>query len=197
LDDIQLDALRETCNIGLGHASTALAAMTGKKIDMAVPRASFLPLEEAVSLGGEPEKEVSCINMSITGDIPGLVIFMFDAPSTFMLVDMVSGLPEGTTGELDEMSKSVIRETGNILSGSFISAIGNLTGLKMYTEVPELAFDMLCATLCSALTQHNYTDDQLLLIETIIGEIDRQIKGYFFFMTSPENLEKLFKALLF
>lgn len=171
--------------------------MTGKKIDMAVPRACFLPLEEAVFLGGEPEKEVSCINLPITGDIPGLVIFMFDAPSTFMLVDMVSGLPEGTTKELDEMSKSIIRETGNILAGSFISAIGNLTGLKMYTEVPELAFDMLGATLCSALIDHNYTDDQLLIIENIIGEIDRQIKGFFFFMTSPENLEKLFKALLF
>jgi len=197
LDGIQLDALRETCNIGLGHASTALAVMTGRKIDIDVPRASFMPLDEAVHIGGEPEKEVSCINMPITGDIPGLVIFMFDAHSTFLLVDVLSGLPEGTTAELDEMSKSIIRETGNILAGSFISAIGDLTGLKMYTEVPELAFDMLGATLCSALINHNYTDDQLLLIETVIGELDKQIKGFFFFMTSPENLEKLFKALLF
>jgi len=197
LDDIQLDALRETCNIGLGHVSTALATMTGKKIDMAVPRASFLPLEDAVYIGGEPEKEVSCINLPITGDIPGLVIFMFDAPSTFMLIDMITGLSEGTTGELDEMSRSIIRETGNILAGSFISAIGNLTSLKMYAEVPELAFDMLGATLSSVLIEYNYTDDKLLLIETIIGEFDRQIKGFFFFMTSPENLEKLFKALLF
>ncbi|GAB6273928.1 MAG: chemotaxis protein CheC [Peptococcaceae bacterium] len=195
LTEKQLDVLKETCNIGIGHASTALAKILGKKINMTVPRALFLPLEEALFLGGEPENAVACVNLPIFGEISGLVIFIFDAYSTFRLIDLVMGLSEGSTQILDEMSKSLVKEVGNILAGSFIGAISNFTGLKMRTNVPELAFDMIAATLSSALILHNFAEDQLLVIETVLTESQKEIKGYFFFLTSSEDLEKLFEAL--
>lgn len=196
LNQRQQDTLKEVCNIGAGHASTALAQMLSKKVIMTVPRVLFLSLEETLSLAGKPEDKVACINIPLAGEVSGVVIFIFSVPSTFKLVDLMLGLPEKTKQNLDEMGKSLIKETGNILAGSFVSAISNLTGLKIQTNVPQFAFDMLGATLSSALVLHNYVEDRVLIIETNLIASQAEMKGYFFFLATRESLNKLFQALL-
>ena len=38
LDDRTIDMLTEVCNVGAGHAATALSQMIGKKVLLEVPR---------------------------------------------------------------------------------------------------------------------------------------------------------------
>ena len=49
LDEKGIDVLREVCNVGAGHAATALSQLIGKKIDLEVPK---VVLEE---IGKVPE----------------------------------------------------------------------------------------------------------------------------------------------
>lgn len=49
LKDRQLDALRETANIGAGHAATALSQMTGNTIMITVPTITIAALEDVPS----------------------------------------------------------------------------------------------------------------------------------------------------
>ena len=45
---------------------------------------------------------------------------------------------------------SALNEIGNIVSGSYLTAISKLTNLKMVSTVPEMTIDMIGALLSSS-----------------------------------------------
>ncbi|CCO09189.1 chemotaxis protein CheC [Desulforamulus hydrothermalis] len=195
LTETHLDVLKEIGNIGLGNAATALATMVNKRIDMAVPRSRFLSLEEVMELIGGLEEIVCCVSLRLEGDVPGQILFIFNLESTFNLVDMLMGMDKGTTRELDEMGESVVKEIGNVLTGSFLSAIGTMTGLTMIPTVPMFATDMLGAVLSTSLVAGGYVEDHILTIETLLFEDQEEIKGHFFLFTDQNSLQTLFNSL--
>jgi len=64
---VQLDALRELSNMGVGTAATALSQMLGQEVDLTVPRALALPLADAVEAAGPPEQIVTGVVIPIVG----------------------------------------------------------------------------------------------------------------------------------
>lgn len=195
LTETHLDVLKEIGNIGLGNAATALATMVNKRIDMAVPQSKFLSMDEVMELIGGLEEVVSCVSLRLDGDVPGQILFLFNLDSTFNLVDTLMGMEQGTTHELDEMGESVVKEIGNVLTGSFLSAIGTMTGLNMIPTVPMFATDMLGAVLSTSLVAGGYVEEHILMIETLLFEDQEQIKGHFFLITEQGALETLFGSL--
>ncbi|ABO50893.1 CheC, inhibitor of MCP methylation [Desulforamulus reducens MI-1] len=195
LTESHLDVLKEIGNIGLGNAATALATMVNKRIDMAVPQSKFLALDEVMDLMGGLEEVVSCVSLRLEGDVPGQILFLFNLESTFNLVDMLMGMEQGTTKELDEMGESVVKEIGNVLTGSFLSAIGTLTGLNMIPTVPMFATDMLGAVLSTSLIAGGYVEEHILMIETLLFEDQEKIRGHFFMITEQGSLQTLFGSL--
>mgnify|MGYP005841849697 CR=1 FL=1 len=195
MSEFQIDALREVSNIGLGNAVTALAELLNKKVDMAVPKATFLEIEQIFPLLGGLEEVVACVNLSVEGDVPGTVMFIFTEQSTYKLIDMLMGLKIGTTAQLDDMGESAVMEIGNVLTGSFMNAIGGMTGLTMNPSVPMFAFDMIGAILSSSLVASGYWEDKVLVIETLFFQEQDEIKGHFFLLPETGGLKRLFKAL--
>lgn len=196
LTELQIDALREISNIGLGHAATSLAEMLERKIGMGVPHANFISMEEVIDILGGYEELVSCVSLELDGDIKGIVFYIFNKSSTYKLVDMLMGFEDGTTNGLDDMATSTINEIGNILTGSFISAISNFTNLKIIPSTPIFAFDMLAAIFTSLITVSGQPEgDNVLTIKTEMYRDDRKINGFFFLMPEPESFKKLFTAL--
>lgn len=195
MSEIHMDALREICNIGLGNAATALAELLHKKIEIAVPKACFLDFDQVFTLVGGMEDVVSCVNLSVEGDVPGTVMFMFTEESTYDLVDMLMDREIGSTSELDSLGESAVAEIGNVLTGSFINAIGGMTGLNMTTTVPMFAFDMLGAILSASLAASGHWEDQILVIETLFFQNNDRIKGHFFLLPETGALGSLFEAL--
>lgn len=194
MSDFQIDALREISNIGLGHAVTSLAEMTNSKIDMTVPRSGFYPFEGIVELVGGYEEQVACVSLKLTGEIPGIIMFIFNRESTLYLVDMLMMQEPGLSRELNEMGQSAVMEVGNILTGSFINAITGMTGLNVATTVPIFAFDMLGAVLSSLLVATDKIEDNVLVIETQLFQNAKAVKGHFFLLAEPEAIDKLFSA---
>lgn len=195
ITDIHLDVLREIGNIGLGNAATSLAEMVNKRIDMAVPQSKFVTLEDAMNTVGGLEEVVACVSLHVDGDVPAQILFIFNQQSTLYLVDMLLGMDKGTTQHLDEMGESVVKEISNVLTGSFLGAIGSMTQLTMTPTVPMFAYDMLGAVLSTCLVAGGYIEEHILMIETTLFEEHENIKGHFFMITEDESLDKLFDAL--
>jgi chemotaxis protein CheC len=122
-------------------------------------------------------------------------MFIFSEQSTYKLVDMLMGQEVGTTSELDAMGESAVMEIGNVLTGSFMNAIGEMTGLTMNTSVPMFAFDMTGAILSASLVASGYWDDKVLVIETLFHQDQDQINGHFFLLLETGALSRLFEAL--
>lgn len=195
ISESHLDVLKEIGNIGLGNAATALATMVNKRIDMAVPQSRFLLLDEIMELLGGLEEVVSCVSLRLTGDVPGQILFLFNPDSTFNLIDMLMGKEQGATQQLDEMGESVVKEIGNVLTGSFLSAISTMTGLNMIPTVPMFATDMLGAVISTSMIAGGYVEEQILMIETLLFEDQEQIKGHFLLIIEQGSLHTLFSSL--
>ncbi len=111
---IQLDALRETANIGAGHAATALSQMTGSTIMIKVPAINVVQLEAIPAQFGEDEEPVAAVMMHMLGDLSGRTLLVFPKPTVMRLAELMLRRPMGSSVALGELETSAIKEAGNI-----------------------------------------------------------------------------------
>lgn len=198
LEDSQFDVLKEIGNIGAGNATTALATMLNIKVDMSVPNVELLPFDNISSFIGSEEQTVVGILLEIQGDIDGMMMFLFDMKSAHHLVNslMMRDVHQDENGMADfsEMEMSALNEIGNIVSGSYLSALSGLTGMKMVSSVPALSIDMLGALLSVPAIEFGKYGDKLLMIQSEFGE-DDFVTGYFLLIPELESYDKILTSL--
>ena len=198
LEDSQFDVLKEIGNIGAGNATTALATMLNIKVDMSVPNVALLPFDNISSFIGSEEQTVVGILLEIQGDIDGMMMFLFDMRSAHHLVNslMMRDVHQDENGMADfsEMEMSALNEIGNIVSGSYLSALSGLTGMKMVSSVPALSIDMLGALLSVPAIEFGKYGDKLLMIQSEFGE-DDFVTGYFLLIPELESYDKILTSL--
>lgn len=198
LEDSQFDVLKEIGNIGAGNATTALATMLNIKVDMSVPTVALLPFDNISSFIGSEEQTVVGILLEIQGDIDGMMMFLFDMKSAHHLVNslMMRDVHQDENGMADfsEMEMSALNEIGNIVSGSYLSALSGLTGMKMVSSVPALSIDMLGALLSVPAIEFGKYGDKLLMIQSEFGE-DDFVTGYFLLIPELESYDKILTSL--
>lgn len=194
LNNMHLDVLREIGNIGAGNAATALAKMIDKKIDMEVPATKLLDYKDVAGILGGEESVVAGIYFDVSGDINGNIMFLLDVGSSKILTGMLMG-KQDFSNELDEMDRSALQEVGNILSGSYISSLSALTGLKLVLSVPSLCIDMAGAILSVPAIQFGYVSDKVLMIETKLKDDANLVKANFFLIPDTETFSTLLNSL--
>lgn len=198
LNDIQYDVLREIGNIGAGNATTALSQMLNQKMDMSVPKVALVPFNEISDVMGSEDQTVVGIMLGFEGDVEGMMMFLFDIKSahhlvnTLMMRDKEDGVEEGA--EFSDMDMSALNEIGNIVSGSYLTAISKLTNLKMISTVPEMTIDMIGALLSVPASEFGKYGDKLLLIQSQFGELDF-VNGYFLMIPELNSYDKLLESL--
>lgn len=198
LNEFYLDIIKETGNIGAGNAATALAKLVRKKITIDVPNVKIMEFSKISELMGSAEKLVTGVLIKMLGDLPGYILFIMDYKTTLILIDnilMITLAPNTDFRELRDIEISAIKEVGNIVAGSYLSALSNLTGLKIRTSVPSIAIDMAGAILSVPAIEFGKVCDVVLYIETKFSEGTTNIKGHFIMVPALESFETLVKAL--
>jgi len=189
LTELQLDALRELANIGSGNASTSLAAMIGRPIDVSVPKALALPLADAVDAVGEAEDTVTGVALGLLGDLDGLVLLLF-SPEDEQVVCGLLGVEAGT-----EIGRSALSEIGNILVASYVGALGALTGLHLEPDTPQVIEDMQGAIVASALAPAAAESDTALLLDSDLVIEGESCSFTFLLLPAAGGVEELLVRL--
>ncbi|HLS07656.1 chemotaxis protein CheC [Lentibacillus sp.] len=199
LSAFQLDVLREAGNIGAGHATTSMSKLMNNKVDMQVPSVHIMPFDEVLEWIGASDTPVAGIMIRIYGDAPGTVYFILHVEEAESLVKSMTQHSDIQLvhGETNHFAESAIKETGNILTGSYLSALSDFTGLHMQPSVPFLHIDMAGAIVSHALIEVSQVTDHALIIETEIsyGGKSHRIHGNFLFLPDPGSFLKLFQSL--
>jgi chemotaxis protein CheC len=195
LNNMQLDVLKEIGNIGAGNAVTSLAKMIDKRVDMAVPKARILGFDKVSQILGGEEMLVVGILINVSGDITGSIMFILDINAARQLVNILFGNKEATSLDFDELELSALKEIGNILTASYLSALAGLTNLRIMPSVPELAIDMAGAILSVPAIEFGKVGDSVLYIETEFSEGITKVFGDFLLIPDVESYEVLLKAL--
>ncbi len=160
--DLQLSAIQEIANIGTGNAATALSQVIGAAVDIDPPVAEFVSLELATDRLGAPETPVIGVLTPVVGDAPASILLAVPLDAAASLCGMLG------VDALSDMGKSALQEIGNILTASYLTAIGSFTGLSLDPEVPMLAVDMLGAVVDGVLAMAVADTDQVLFLSTAI-----------------------------
>jgi len=193
--EFKMDVLREVGNIGAGHAATALSRLLDKPIDMAVPTVSFVPFELIADRVGGSEEVVVAVFLRVDGDAPGNMFFLMSRDQARRLLEGLAGIEPAESDAYSELELSALCEIGNILAGSYLSSLADLTRLSLTPSVPSVAVDMAGAILSHGLLQFGTMGDDALLIDTTFLQGRQEAKGHFFFIPDPESFEKLFVSL--
>ena len=195
LNDLQFDVLKEIGNIGAGNATTALAKMMNMKIDMNVPRVDLVPFTNLPDIFGSPEEVLAGILVQLDGDIKGMMMFLVKEKSAHNLVNsLMGGMIQSSGDGFSDMELSALGEIGNIIIGAYLSAMSNLTSLKISSSVPYISIDMAGALLSVPAIEFGKLGDKVLLIETQFGELDF-VNGYFLMVPELESYDAILSTL--
>lgn len=201
ITSIHLDVLKEIGNIGAAHAATALSSLLNKKIDMKVPKVEMVSFDDMMDLAGGPDNVVTAIYLRIEGDVSGSMFFILPIEQSNAFIRNLIKDPtfDFEKPPLSEIGISAMQELGNILSGSYLSALSDFTRLKIYPTVPALTVDMVGAIISFGLVELSQVSDYVIVIDTAIHEEDvpgsEDVRGHFFLLPDPESFDSIFKSL--
>lgn len=194
VNDIYLDVLKEIGNIGAGNATTAIANMMGIKIEMNVPSIKLLEVSKLGTAIGPEDDTIVGIFLEVRHDIDGSMMFLLDIPSARYLVNKLLMTETPEDQPFGEMELSALKEVGNIIAGSYLSALSSMTNLVIVPSVPYISVDMAGAILSVPAIEFGLEGDNALLIQT---EICAQvaINGYFILMPEQDSYKKILSSL--
>lgn len=199
LSNTQMDVLKEIGNIGAGNATTSMSELIDKKVDMKTPSVNIVTFDEMMEIIGGPENVIVAIYFKINGEAPGTVYFIQTIEKAEALVRQI--VKDDELNLLNDepsspLAISALMEVGNIMIGSYLSALSDFLKLNMQPSVPHLSVDMAGAVLTAGIVEVSEVSDYAIVINTEFNDTkDEGIYGHFFLLPEPEALPKIFKSL--
>jgi chemotaxis protein CheC len=187
--DMQLSAIQEIANIGTGNAATSLSQMIGASVDIDPPQAELVSLELATDRLGAAETPVVAVLTPVVGVAPASILLAVPFDAAASLCGMLG------VDALSDMGRSALQEIGNILTASYLTAIGSFTNLDLEPAVPMLAVDMLGAVVDGVLAMAVADADQVLFLTTSIRIEDAYCDFAFLYVPAEGSVATLLGAL--
>jgi len=191
----KINALKQVIEKGVSKTSESFSTLVGNKISMNVSEMNILPIGKLNERIATSSNMVVVVSLPIEKDkkgVMGNLMFVFPMQTSLMFADVLQGKKLGTSKSLNEEDISALKETSNILTGSYLSAISesigsNLQGIpKLFTCPSSSVADFL---FIGAKKQ----DASALLIETEYKILKLQVTGKFMFLMNLDYLKDLIK----
>ncbi len=172
-------------SVAMHHAASGLSQMVGRSINIEIPKIEKVPVPQAAMYVGGPETEMVGVYLLISGDLPGQVILLIPLNDALSLVDLLMGLPTGTTTSLGDLERSALAETGNLTASYFLNEVASLTKTSSRPSPPCVMVDMLGAIVDVVATPVAAVSDDLLIVETVFKESSRTVEAHFWVLPYP------------
>jgi chemotaxis protein CheC len=192
LQDAELDALTEVCNIGMGHAATALSQLMRKGVSIGVPRLQLLDPAGLIEL--LDAQEVISLHLQILGNVRGTILILLQQDNAHRILELLLGRRSEAGLQLSELEVSTLNEVGNILASACLNALGTMLKMTLLPSVPTLVTGKGGAVL-TPLIKHPDSEESILMIDTVFSIADTLCDGSIFLMPEPESLREILKAL--
>jgi len=206
LTEIQRDALQEVGNIGAGNAANALAQMINKRVDINIPSVEMVELDEYANTISKKNEKLLVAWSNVIGKTRATVLTLFNIKDAIDITSIIvddRGKKQidlrkkiNMASDFPELYHSAISELGHILGSHYVSAIGDLLGLRLMTEPPDVSVDTGNQLFKILKEEIGLLKKLSLVITTSVIITDIKITGTFLFIPSLETLQELLDALL-
>lgn len=195
LSAIDKDILTEIGSMCAGNATTALAQILNKRIDLQFPSVKFVNIAKLPGhLSGYPEEIILGVHMQILGGIRGNALMVFPRKDAFALIDILIGPLEEKSCSPTEIGISALKEMGNVVISSYLSTLSAFTGVSAFASTVNLvsgASRYLINLAFADLKKNEITGT--LLIEAVFKENKRDMAGTFFIIFDAKSIVTILK----
>lgn len=201
INEVKLGILQEVGNIGAGNAATALSKLVNKKIEMNVPVVRVISFQELMDLYGGPDEMIAAVFLRIEGEVTGSMFYLLPVDKATFFARLLTGMKDITltNSRNSELALSALQEMGNIMAGTYLTALSEFIQMRLTPSVPEVGIDMFGAIISYGLLEISKVSDYAIMIDTVLKteteEDNDLIKGHLFLLPDPESFEKIFSAL--
>ncbi|MGE5308217.1 MAG: chemotaxis protein CheC [Deltaproteobacteria bacterium] len=191
--NIEKSILTEIGNMCAGNATTALAQTIGRRIELDLPSASIISINELPKyMKVDPEEQIIGIHMHIWGGAKGNALMVLPRKESFRLIDLLIGPFQENASSLTEIGISALKELGNIIVSAYLSALSAFTGISAFPSTVTLTSGAVRSLVNLAFT--GLKDDELndtILIEARFRETKRDLSGTFFIIFGAESIKAI------
>lgn len=138
MSELELDALTELINIGVGRAAASLAAMCAEPVILTVPAISTVTPDQASEMiGGHRIGKLVAVEESYAGDVSGRALLIFPEANSLELVRAVAG-DVVAAEDIPSMAPEALLETGNVVLQTCLGTIANMLNRHLEIGAPKL-----------------------------------------------------------
>lgn len=194
----KLNVFREISNIGSGNASTSLATMLNELVDIGIPKSGMVKFSDITESYGSPEEIVVGTVLQLSEDMEGFIMVVMKAKSAFNLLSKISGHKvDYDIKDYEDMCNKLnsMGEICNILCGTYLTAISDMTNLTITTSIPYFSVDMVMAIMNLPISLYGVDFESMLCIETDFFTEEHDVEGKYYFIPKVDSCTKLLTSL--
>jgi len=141
---------------------------------------------------------VVTLSMRMLGELTGQTLFVMQEGNAGLLCDVLLKREPGSSRVQSELEQSSLKETGNIMAGSFLNALSQCIGKSLLPSVPVIS---IAQSGIVGSPQAASVPDSVLVVETNFLFEDPgfpldQLKGVFLFVLEDDAAQRaLFGAI--
>ena len=185
------NALTELGNIGAGNATTSLSVLLSSRLTMTAPIVKLYDFNELENALGGPETSVVGVLSRLNGPINAMILFVLGLDDAKNLASVMLGTELEWHGD---MGISAIGEIANILIGSYVASLGNLSGMELRYSQPQICIDMAGAIFSVPCIEYGMISDKALLINSGFKTGNQEINGYIMLISEMHSFDQLLQT---
>lgn len=192
-DQKLLEVLNSIASDGINNAADGFSEMIGRKIQVSKPAAKLVPILTIPEIVGRPEEDAVGIYLRFDGDLVGQIMMIMPKKKALELVDLLVGLPAGTTQQLGSLERSALGELGNLCSSFFLNSIAKIANASFRPSPPAVMVDMVGAILDIVVATTGGVSEYVLLVQANLMDSTRCVEADFWIIPDINTIKTLIK----
>jgi len=187
LTEIELDALTEVFNVGVGQAASALSQLANATVRLSVPKVEMISKQNISNeLTSQGADRICSVRQDFTGVLNTEAVLMFPVQQSLQLVQLMVG-DEVPLEQLGEMEQEALAEIGNILLNSVVSGMADVLKMQFDGSLPTVELGPVTDVLCG----NGQMQEKVLSLQIDFAIDALQIQGFLVFLLDVESIDSL------
>lgn len=187
------DLLQRVVDKGSKKVAEAFSKLAGSVATAEVSKVEIVPVAEAAKRIKRPGGQAIVTYGQLLSGISGVSLLVMSRESALVLVDLLNQQAVGTTGILKDIDRSAIKETLNILSNSYMTALAEESGIDLGMGVPGMiTAERTDDIISTVLTKSAKDDDNAIVFETMLVITEHKVSASLFLLFN-ERLAEVMK----
>ncbi|MBN1156736.1 chemotaxis protein CheC [Candidatus Woesearchaeota archaeon] len=193
LSDFELDALKETANIGTGNASVALSALLNTKVDLDIPETMELSVHEVNKHISKSNESLVGIYSKVKEGMAGNILILMPFSISFKLINRLRK-NEDAKDRLNDEDIVLLKKVGSILYSAYLTSLAKLFEQKIVFNPPNI-FSAIGGSATDFILVQIGEKEKVLLITIHFNVKEQNIDGEFILLLTLKSLAPLLENL--